>query len=38
LIDCGIQYVTYSVDSTLVSKTYKDLFEMFDKKITDLKG
>lgn len=32
LIDCGIQYVTYTVDCVLISQRYKDLCLIFNKK------
>ena len=37
LVDCGVQYVTYSVDCVLISKTYKDLCEAFNRKIMAFK-
>ncbi|MBN1384691.1 MAG: aldolase [Elusimicrobia bacterium] len=33
LIDCGVQYITYTVDSALVSDTYRELYKMFSDKI-----
>lgn len=33
LIDCGVQYITYGVDSNLMLKTYKDVIETFMQKI-----
>lgn len=32
LIDCGVQYITYTVDSALISHTYSDLYKMFSDK------
>lgn len=32
LLDCGVQYITYSVDSAILCKAYKDLCEIFNKK------
>ncbi len=35
LIDCGVRYLTYMVDSALISKTYKDLGKFFKKHKKD---
>ncbi|MDP8230778.1 MAG: aldolase/citrate lyase family protein [Candidatus Gorgyraea atricola] len=32
LIDCGVQYVTYMVDSALIAATYKDIVNVFNAK------
>jgi 4-hydroxy-2-oxoheptanedioate aldolase len=32
LIDCGVQYVTYTVDSALVTRAYRELYEKFNSK------
>ncbi len=32
LLDCGVQYITYSVDSAILCKAYKDLCKTFNKK------
>jgi 4-hydroxy-2-oxoheptanedioate aldolase len=33
LIDCGVQYVTYTVDSALVAQSYKQVYERFSRKM-----
>jgi len=37
LIDCGVQYITYMVDSYVISKTYKDYYDLFSKRRQGLK-
>ncbi|HEG43581.1 MAG TPA: aldolase [Phycisphaerales bacterium] len=32
LLDCGVQYITYSVDSAILRETYKGLYETFNEK------
>lgn len=29
LIDCGVQYITYMVDSAVISSTYKHIYDSF---------
>lgn len=31
LIDCGVQYITYTVDSNLIAETYRDIYQEFNK-------
>jgi len=33
LLECGVQYITYSVDSTEILNMYKELHETFKKKL-----
>ena len=32
LISCGVQYITYMVDSAMILQAYRDLYEKFNKK------
>jgi len=32
LIDCGVQYITYTVDSNVLAETYRDMYREFNKK------
>jgi len=34
LIDCGVQYITYMVDSAMISESYCDMRSIFNKLIT----
>ena len=36
LIDCGVQYITYTVDSALIAQTYTELYKIFNEKCKDL--
>lgn len=31
LVDCGVQYITYTVDSSMILQGYRNLRELFDK-------
>ncbi len=35
LVDCGVQYITYTVDSAMVLESYKNLRELFGKLINN---
>jgi 2-keto-3-deoxy-L-rhamnonate aldolase RhmA len=31
LVDCGVQYITYMVDSSMILQSYKNLKELFER-------